>query len=211
MPYDGEIIANYAHYHSAGLGMASAFGDTSVCQNKPTYSKWRGGEQLTGISECRVGLPDKKNGKVFQPVSFKKGDRYDVGMIYQQDSKPHYGVMGFSVLFVHRANKTKVNSRRTVNFQDLWREMQDQVGLKDMECKLCALLKPSQSLESASMHAEAACRSLPDSRVHAACLGVVSLAAQAIVGQARSFKDLDSTCSMLCGGKHAPKSMSVLV
>jgi len=156
-------------------------------------------------------LPDKEDGKIFQAVPFKKGDRYDVGMLYQQDSKPHYGVMGFPVLFVHRANKTKVNSPRTVNFQDLWREMQEQVGVKDMECRLCALLTKSQSLQTATMSVETECNSLSDSRLRTACLGVASLAANAIAAEGQTFQDLDSACSMFCADKHPSKSMPFLV
>ena len=93
MPYDGEVVGAYGHYHTAALSQLTTMNNRTLCPMMPTYAKWRGGEQLVGISDCRVGV------RGFQPVTFKKGDIFEADTITQQDEHPYYGMMAFSVLF----------------------------------------------------------------------------------------------------------------
>lgn len=181
--------------------MASAFGNKTVCHNTPTYAKWKGGEQLTGISDCRVGgLPDKDSGKMFQPIPFAKGERYDVGMVYQQDSKPHFGVMGFNVLFVHRANATKeAKSPRTVDFQELWKEAQHNKHVKVMECKLCTFAMNSPSLEHVRGRLDSECEMLPFGAARSACMGIAKVAERCISDTVQTDHDLKTICAKACG------------
>lgn len=199
MPYDGEVIANYAHYHTGGISMASAFGEQSVCHNKPTYGKYKGGEQLTDISECRLGLPDKSTGQVFQPIPFKKGDRYDVGMLYQQDDKPHYGVMGFSVLFVHRGRATQEKLNRTINFQELWDEARRIKRFQQMQCRMCEFLTNSWSMKDARSALEIECALLPEGSVRSTCMEVVGVVESNMLESAGAASETDAFCTRFCG------------
>jgi len=202
LPYDGEVIANYAHYHTGGISMASAFwqeyGQRSVCLNKPTYGKFKGGEQITDISECRVGFPDKSTGQVFQPIPFKKGDRYDVGMLYQQDDKPHFGVMGFSVLFVHRTGAVEEKKQRAVNFQELWDDARRSKRFQRMQCQMCESLTGGLSLKDTRRVAEKECASLPGI-LERTCLDVVGAAERSLFESVGSALEAEAVCSTTCG------------
>jgi len=177
MPFDGEIIANYAHYHTGGIAMPSALGNTTVCHNVPTYSKWIGGEQLSQISDCRVGHSVGVSGTPFQAVPFRKGDRYDVGMVYQQDGKPHFGVMGFSVLFVHRTTKDTIGSRTRAGGGVAENRLAQHVALPCTLCQVAAEITNRTSLPISNVQAVMAtlCATLQDDSLRSIC--TASLAA----------------------------------
>jgi hypothetical protein len=199
MPYAGEVIANYAHYHTGGISMASAFGKQTVCHNKPTYGKYKGGEQLTGISECRTGLPDRNTGQVFQPIPFKKGDRSDVGMLYQQDDKPHYGVMGYSVLFVHRADAIKEMRNRSIDFQELWDEARRSKRFQQIQCRVCGFLSTGWSMRGARSALENECSLLPEGSFQSSCMEVVSVVEKRMLESDGLALETNAICGWLCG------------
>ena len=68
-----------------------------VCTSRPHVDKTG---RLLEQSSCRVGAP---NGDALPaPVVIKKGEQVMMASSYHQDDMPHYGVMAYLVLSVHR-------------------------------------------------------------------------------------------------------------
>ena len=101
MPFPGEIVGSFAHFHAGALNMSTFTKDGLVCTSAPSYdAKGR----ITNIPHCQQGEPCTAAACGKLPAPLAKGDKINVEMIYAQDSKPHYGVMGFSVLMIHRTD-----------------------------------------------------------------------------------------------------------
>lgn len=96
VPFPFEVVASYAHYHTAGLNLTTYTERDTICSNLPTYDQQG---RLVDVSDCRV---DGRQTAAAFPVRVDKGEQLMVAAAYLQDSQPHYGVMAYSVLFVHR-------------------------------------------------------------------------------------------------------------
>jgi hypothetical protein len=93
LPFSGEVIFMRSHLHGAGLAMHSSmenFG--SLCRHVAKYDEHARLSEITTCGPLSESLP--------APVA--RGQKISVEAEYQQDERPHYGVMGFSVLFLHR-------------------------------------------------------------------------------------------------------------
>ena len=60
--------------------------------------------QISYIPHCAMNEKCEAKACGRLPRAIKKGDEIHVEMLYQQDDKPHFGVMGFSVLMIHRTD-----------------------------------------------------------------------------------------------------------
>jgi hypothetical protein len=93
MPWDMEVVAVHTHYHNAAINATtSVWGGQEICTALPTYR----GHFLVETSKCAVGH------KGWQPVHVKRGEDILTETFYNQDEKPHYGVMGYAMLYLHR-------------------------------------------------------------------------------------------------------------
>lgn len=93
IPYDMEVVAVHNHLHTAAINMtASVDNGKEICVGLPTYSKGF----LVEVSNCRVGQDSQ------MPALVRKGDTLRVKTFYAQDQRPHFGVMGFETMYVHR-------------------------------------------------------------------------------------------------------------
>lgn len=94
MPFPVDVVFVRHHFHVGGLNQTLSTKNTTFCESLPKY----GSEGfLNDISTCAVG---KKGWE--SPVRVEQGDRLISRAMYQQDDRPHYGVMGFSVVYAHR-------------------------------------------------------------------------------------------------------------
>jgi hypothetical protein len=102
IPYDMEVVAVHNHFHFAAINMTTSVENgADICVGLPTYA----GGFLVENSNCRAGK-DKQ-----MPVIVRKGEAVRVDTFYEQDQRPHFGVMGFSMMYVHRSD---IRSRATL-------------------------------------------------------------------------------------------------
>jgi hypothetical protein len=93
IPYDMEIVSVHSHVHNAAINMTtSILGGEDICTGLPTYE----GDFLVETSKCSLGHGFS------EPVLVKKDQHLKVETFYQQDQQPHYGVMGYSMIYSHR-------------------------------------------------------------------------------------------------------------
>lgn len=93
IPFDMEIVAQHSHAHGAVINMTtSVVGGKDICTGFPTYKDGF----LVETSKCALG-----NGFV-EPFQVKKGQHINVETFYAQDEEPHFGVMGYSMIYSHR-------------------------------------------------------------------------------------------------------------
>jgi hypothetical protein len=93
IPYDMEIVALHSHVHNGAINMTtSVIGGGDICIGHPVYKDGF----LVETSKCVLGknMPD--------PFQVKKGQHIKVETFYNQDDQPHYGVMGYSMIYSHR-------------------------------------------------------------------------------------------------------------
>lgn len=93
IPYDMDIVAVHNHFHAAAINMTTlVVGGDEICVGLPTYE----GEFLVETSKCTLENWFSK------PFHVKRGQTILVETFYNQDERPHFGVMGFSMIFAHR-------------------------------------------------------------------------------------------------------------
>lgn len=93
MPYDLEVVAVHSHFHNAAINMTTSVqGGETICAGLPTYDSGF----LVETSKCAIGYG------LAQPVHVKRGQSIHVETFYEQDDRPHFGVMGYSMVYVHR-------------------------------------------------------------------------------------------------------------
>lgn len=93
IPFNMEVVAVHNHFHNGAINMTTAIqGGSDICTGYPTY---RDGF-LVETTKCAVG-----HGLV-QPMRVNRGQHILVETHYQQDARPHFGVMGYAMFYVHR-------------------------------------------------------------------------------------------------------------
>lgn len=94
LPYPIDIVFVRSHFHSGGLNMTVRSETQHICTGVSTYSDET--HLLTDVSGCKAGtaaLP--------APVRIERGSKIFAEALYQQDSKPHFGVMAMSFVYAH--------------------------------------------------------------------------------------------------------------
>lgn len=71
---------------------SSVWNRTHICTGLPTYKDGF----LIETSKCAVGHNN------WQPVAVKRGEDLLVETFYDQDARPHFGVMGYAMMYIHR-------------------------------------------------------------------------------------------------------------
>lgn len=95
IPYDMEVVAVHNHFHVAAINMTTSVENAEdICVGLPTYA----GGFLIESSNCRAGRDSH------MPAIVRKGETVRVETFYGQDQRPHFGVMGFAMLYVHRSD-----------------------------------------------------------------------------------------------------------
>lgn len=94
IPFPMNIVFVRNHLHNGGVNMSTWSKQGNLCTGLTSYDEngW-----LSDISTCKLGTP-----KLPAPVHIDQGDRITISALYKQDRKPHFGVMGFSVVYAHR-------------------------------------------------------------------------------------------------------------
>jgi hypothetical protein len=93
MPFDIELVAVHNHYHAAAINMTTSLEGKAFCVGLPTYDA-KG--FLIEISGCALDA---------EPVLVKRGQTVQVETFYNQDEQPHFGVMGYAMLYGHRLDQ----------------------------------------------------------------------------------------------------------
>lgn len=106
IPFAMDLVFIRNHFHNGGLNMSTFHKGKTLCTGLPQYDK---NGFLADISTCKLGTS-----KLPEPVHVEEGDRITISAVYQQDQRPHFGVMGFSVLYAHRLDQMK--GRRSSGF-----------------------------------------------------------------------------------------------
>jgi len=106
IPFSGEIVGSFSHFHAAAIDQSTYTKDGLVCTSPPVYDDQGG---IAYIPRCLMNEVCEKAmcgtaNAYSQPITLAKGDQIRVETRYQQDAQPHHGVMGYSVLMIHRTD-----------------------------------------------------------------------------------------------------------
>lgn len=93
MPFDMEIVAVHNHMHIASVNMTTSAGGAPLCTG---LSRYGDGGFLVEVTNCHWGRGFR------EPVRVARGQRIDVESVYEQDRRPHFGVMGYAMIYGHR-------------------------------------------------------------------------------------------------------------
>ena len=102
IPFPGVIVGSYSHFHAGAISQSTYTEDGLVCRSPPAYDDQG---RMNFIPRCLAGEACKEATCGLKlPVALDRGDTIYVETKYAQDALPHYGVMGFSVLMIHRTD-----------------------------------------------------------------------------------------------------------
>ena len=102
MPFPGEIVGSFAHLHKGAILLKTSTKDGLVCESAPLLDD---AGRISSIPHCLVDeAPCQAKACGSLPRTLAKGDKVFVESVYAQDDRPHYGVMGFANVLVHRTD-----------------------------------------------------------------------------------------------------------